>query len=97
MTNKKRADGDPLIRAFCRAVQERREFLKISQEEVAHRAGLHRTYISDIERGTRNVSLKNLGRLAAALEMPVWSLIKSAEQKAYTARADEHSKSESLN
>lgn len=39
----------------------------ISQEELAARAGLHRTYISSIERGARNVSLENIFALARAL------------------------------
>ena len=39
----------------------------ISQEELAFRSGLHRTYISDIERGARNVSLKNIEKIAKAL------------------------------
>lgn len=39
----------------------------ISQEELAFRSGLHRTYISDIERGSRNVSLKNIEKIAKAL------------------------------
>ncbi|ARP44653.1 Regulatory protein MunI (plasmid) [Geobacillus thermodenitrificans] len=42
----------------------------ISQEELAFRCGLHRTYISDIERGTRNVSLENIERIAHALNVP---------------------------
>jgi len=41
----------------------------ISQEELAGRAGLHRTYVSDVERGSRNVSLASIDRLAAALEV----------------------------
>lgn len=41
----------------------------MTQEELSHRSGLHRTYISDIERGARNVSLKNMGKLAAALDV----------------------------
>ena len=39
----------------------------ISQEELADRARLHRTYISSIERGQRNISLENLFRIAEAL------------------------------
>ena len=39
----------------------------LSQEELAARAGLHRTYISSIERGKRNVSLENIFALASAL------------------------------
>lgn len=46
----------------------------ISQEELGERAGLHRTYVSDIERGARNVSLESIEKLAAALEISVATL-----------------------
>ena len=52
---------------FGQAVRHFREKMKISQEDLADRAHLHRTYISDIERGSRNVSLKNIFKLASAL------------------------------
>jgi len=39
----------------------------ISQEELAFKAGLHRTYMSDIERGMRNVSIRNIEKIAKAL------------------------------
>ena len=50
-------------------IKEHRMFKQISQEELAERCGLHRTYISDIERGTRNVSIDNIERIAAGLEV----------------------------
>jgi ribosome-binding protein aMBF1 (putative translation factor) len=77
----KRIKGNTLLEAVCKTVHERREVLGISQEELAHRAGLHRTYISDIERGARNPSLKTLSRLADALEISTSDLIRLGESK----------------
>ncbi len=54
---------------FGDAVRARREELGLTQEELAERAGIHRTYLSDVERGTRNVSLVNVERLAEALSL----------------------------
>ncbi|HWC59858.1 MAG TPA: response regulator [Verrucomicrobiae bacterium] len=65
---------------FGAAVRLRRDHLGISQEELAGRAGLHRTYISDVERGARNVSLESIHRLAAALEMPLSLLFSRLEE-----------------
>ena len=64
------------IRArFGIAVKKRRNELAISQEDLAERAGLHRTYISDLERGKRNVSLENLEKLAKALNLSISDLM----------------------
>lgn len=41
--------------------------IRLSQEEVAFRAGLKRSYLSDLERGTRNPTVRALGRIAVAL------------------------------
>lgn len=67
------SDGrtDNALRAVAIRMRERRLELGISQEELAHRAGLHRTYVSDLERGNRNIAITNLVRLADALEIPV--------------------------
>jgi transcriptional regulator with XRE-family HTH domain len=59
---------------FGNAVRKRRQELGISQEELADRAELHRTYIGDIERGARNLSLENIEKLAKALEVSISSL-----------------------
>jgi len=52
---------------LARNVRRLRTATGISQEELAARAGLHRTYISSIERGQRNVSVENIFALATAL------------------------------
>ena len=50
-------------------VRELRTIAKVSQEELAFRAGLDRTYINSIENGRRNVTLRSLAKIAAALEI----------------------------
>jgi len=57
---------DPKI-VLARNVKRLRTAAGLSQEELAARAGLHRTYISSVERGQRNVSLENIYALASAL------------------------------
>lgn len=59
---------------FGLAVRDRREELKLTQDELAAEAGIHRTYLSDIERGSRNPSLVNIDRLAAALSVTMAEL-----------------------
>lgn len=51
----------------------------ISQEELADRCGLHRTYISDIELGKRNLSLENIERIAVSLNKPLSEFFKEVE------------------
>ncbi|SIO66391.1 Helix-turn-helix [Singulisphaera sp. GP187] len=73
--------GEPDIRErFGAAVRDRRESLHLTQEEFADRAGIHRTYLSDIERGTRNPSLINIERVATALDLKPSELFKRIEQ-----------------
>jgi transcriptional regulator with XRE-family HTH domain len=52
-----------------RAIKTRREELGLSQEKLAERSKLHRTYISDVERGTRNITIVSLSRLLSALNL----------------------------
>jgi len=61
-------------KTFGETVKKLRNHLGISQEDLAERADLHRTYISDVERGSRNLSLQNIERLAHALEVSVAAL-----------------------
>jgi transcriptional regulator with XRE-family HTH domain len=64
-----------LLSRFGTRVRELRQRLDISQEELAARCELHRTYIGGIERGERNISLQNLFKIAEALETTASSLL----------------------
>ena len=59
---------------FGQAVRKYRMGQGWSQEKLAEQAGLHRTYVADIERGVRNVSLRNLDKLAKALKITLCDL-----------------------
>ncbi|MEM1144067.1 MAG: helix-turn-helix transcriptional regulator [Pseudomonadota bacterium] len=56
-----------LAKHFGDAVRQHRELLRLSQEELAHRAGLDRSYIGRIERGEQNATLDSAQRLANAV------------------------------
>jgi CheY-like chemotaxis protein len=60
------------------AIKAERSALGISQEELAYRANLHRTYISDVERGARNPSIASIEKLADALQISVSTLFAQA-------------------
>ncbi len=63
-------------KAFWLKVKEERQKQKLSQEELAFKAGLHRTYISDIERGNKNISLENIERIANSLWVDLYNIFK---------------------
>ncbi len=56
-----------LERKFGLRIRHLRTSVDLSQEELAFRSGLHRNYISDVERGRRNISLRALDKLARGL------------------------------
>ena len=59
---------------FAQALRRLRRERGWSQEELAARAGLHRTYVGSVERGERNVSVDNIEKLARALHCPIRDL-----------------------
>jgi len=65
---------------FGQIVRTRRLSLDMTQEVLAEKAELHRTYIADIERGTRNVSLRNIEKLALALDCSISTLFAEIEK-----------------
>jgi transcriptional regulator with XRE-family HTH domain len=62
---------------FGQNLRRKRETLGISQEDLAEKAGLHRTYIGSVERGERNVSIDNMERLAVAVGSNIEQLLES--------------------
>jgi len=73
------AQRDPVLTAFGQAVRKYRDAKGFSQELLAEKADLDRTYISDIERGTRNPGIKNVVRLARALRIPTAKLVEGLD------------------
>jgi transcriptional regulator with XRE-family HTH domain len=66
----------PILKTFGTNVQKIRKQKGLSQEELAKKCRLHRTYIGGIERGERNVSLINLKKIATALGVKIDDLVK---------------------
>lgn len=62
----------------------KRESLGLSQEELADRSGLHRTYITDIERGHRNITIQSILRLASALQLSLGELFSGIDTHSIT-------------
>lgn len=64
-----------ILLLVAKNVRKYRNQLDISQEELAFRAGLHRTYIGMIERAEKNITLINLEKIANALGIQIEALI----------------------
>lgn len=69
-----------LIVVFGKNLKKYREQVGMSQEKFAEMCGLHRTYISDIERFQRNISLSNVQKIAQALKIEPYKLLINNEK-----------------
>jgi transcriptional regulator with XRE-family HTH domain len=72
---------EPIAVTFGAVLRERREAAGISQEQLADRAGLHRTYVSLIERGKRTASIEVVRKVAGALGVSMAELIEATEKR----------------
>ena len=68
-----------IIKIFGTNVKLYRQRQNISQEKLAEKSGLHRTYISDIERFKRSISLENIQKIAIALNLKPYVLLMEEE------------------
>lgn len=71
-----------ILICYGQAIRELRQSQNISQEVFADMCNLHRTYISDVELGKRNVSLENITKMAQALGMSLSELFERVEEHA---------------
>jgi transcriptional regulator with XRE-family HTH domain len=69
------------LQRFGSRVRAERERLGVSQEELADRAGMHRTYVGGVERGERNLGLLNVVRIAKALGLPASTLLADIDRR----------------
>lgn len=65
-------------------ISERRQYIAMTQQQLADLSGVHRTYISDVERGVRNITVTTLYRLANALETTTARIFSQADKKVLT-------------
>jgi len=66
-----------ILKIFGKRVRELRKMKSYSQEELADRANLHRTYIGMIERAEKNITLLNIQKIAKALEVEIKELFEN--------------------
>ena len=76
----KKQEHSRICTAFGKAIRQARVIRGLSQEKLAEFSDLNRTYIGDIERGKRNVSLVNMQKIATALGLKLSDLILSYEK-----------------
>ena len=70
---------EPILQLFGYNVQKHRKEQNLSQEELAHLAGLHRTYIGMIERAEKNITLCNIEKISKALNVSIIDLLSGHE------------------
>jgi transcriptional regulator with XRE-family HTH domain len=64
-----------ITKAVGKTIRDLRTERSLSQEDLADLTNLHRTYISSVERGKRNISIKNLEKIAKALKVKISNIL----------------------
>ncbi|MEA5538157.1 helix-turn-helix transcriptional regulator [Limnoraphis robusta Tam1] len=77
-----------LGQAFGQILKQKRETLKLTQEQLAFEVGLHRTYISLLERGIKSPTLDVIFRISMALNISPSELIREVEQLYFSYKRD---------
>ena len=72
-------------KSLGKVIQERRKQLALTQDQLARRSGMHRTYVSDIERGERNLSLESIYNISKGISTSLSVLFAEAEHLANKA------------
>jgi len=67
---------DNVLKIIGKNIRCRRKKLGLSQEALADKSQLHRTYVGGVERGERNISARNIAKIARALSMQPMDLLK---------------------
>lgn len=65
---------------FGNRVRDERQRKGLSQEELAMRAGVHRTYVGMIERAEKNITLVNIEKIASALDLEIYELFQQPDR-----------------
>ncbi|MBX9940593.1 MAG: helix-turn-helix domain-containing protein [Candidatus Obscuribacterales bacterium] len=81
MSTKEYMEPESLLKGLSETIRYRRKLLKISQEDLSKNAGFARGYLSDIERGARSFSIKNLARLSNVLKTTPSALLATTEKR----------------
>jgi len=73
----KRTHKGPLRDVLAKNMRRLRAARGLSQEALAHESDMNRTYLSGVERSERNISIDNIARIARALKVEPWKLLKA--------------------
>ena len=73
--------NNTLDQAFGNALQRLRKGNDLSQEELAFRVGIHRTYISQLERGLKSPSLRTIGKICDELKLSLRQFMQEVEKE----------------